>query len=121
GPVEPPPRELPIGTEIAGVIMRLTPGGIRELHWHKEAEWAYVIAGSCRVSLLDELGRLFIDDGSVGDPGSSPPGPPPSVPPRRAPPPDPGARRRRRVPARLRQRRLLGERDLPDHRLVRPH
>ena len=47
--------------------MRLKPGGIRELHWHKEAEWAYMIAGSCRVSILDEQGRLFIDDVSVGD------------------------------------------------------
>ncbi|HTX31777.1 MAG TPA: oxalate decarboxylase family bicupin [Solirubrobacteraceae bacterium] len=60
-------RELAISTEIAGVNMRLTPGGIRELHWHKEAEWAYVIAGSCRISILDEEGRLFIDDVSVGD------------------------------------------------------
>jgi len=60
-------RELPVSTEIAGVNMRLTPGGIRELHWHKEAEWAYVIAGGCRVSILDEEGRLFIDDVSVGD------------------------------------------------------
>src|ERR1700753_938551 len=56
-------RELPISTEISGVNMRLTPGGIRELHWHKEAEWAYVIAGSCRVSVLDEEGRLFLDGG----------------------------------------------------------
>jgi oxalate decarboxylase len=60
-------RELPISTEIAGVNMRLKPGGIRELHWHKEAEWAYVIAGSCRISLLDEEGRLFIDDVGTGD------------------------------------------------------
>ena len=60
-------RELPVATEIAGVNMRLTPGGIRELHWHKEAEWAYVIAGSCRISVLDEAGRLFIDDVGVGD------------------------------------------------------
>ena len=60
-------RELPIATELAGVNMRLTPGGIRELHWHKEAEWAYMIAGECRVSVLDEEGRLFIDDVGVGD------------------------------------------------------
>ena len=60
-------RELPVATEIAGVNMRLTAGGIRELHWHKEAEWAYMIAGSCRVSILDEEGRLFIDDVGVGD------------------------------------------------------
>jgi oxalate decarboxylase len=60
-------RELPVSDEIAGVNMRLTPGGIRELHWHKEAEWGFVIAGSCRVTLLDEDGRLFIDDVRVGD------------------------------------------------------
>jgi oxalate decarboxylase len=60
-------RELPIATEIAGVDMRLKPGGIRELHWHKEAEWAYMIAGSARISLLDDQGRLFVDDVGVGD------------------------------------------------------
>jgi oxalate decarboxylase len=60
-------RELPVSTEIAGVNMRLKPGGIRELHFHKEAEWAYVIAGGCRISLLDEEGHLFIDDVGVGD------------------------------------------------------
>jgi oxalate decarboxylase len=47
--------------------MRLKPGGIRELHWHKESEWAYVIKGSCRISLFDEEGRLFIDAVSAGD------------------------------------------------------
>ncbi len=60
-------RELPISSEIAGVNMRLKPGAIRELHWHKEAEWAYVIVGSCRISILDEEGRLFLDDVGVGD------------------------------------------------------
>ena len=60
-------RELPISTEIAGVNMRMKPGAMRELHWHKEAEWGYVIAGSCRVSLLDEEGRLFLDDVASGD------------------------------------------------------
>ena len=33
-------RELPIATQLAAVNMRLKPGGIREMHWHKEAEWA---------------------------------------------------------------------------------
>ncbi len=59
-------RELPISTEIAGVDMRLKPGAIRELHWHKEAEWAYMIAGSCRISIIDEEGRLFVDDVGPG-------------------------------------------------------
>jgi oxalate decarboxylase len=60
-------RELPVATEIAGVDMHLEPGGIRELHWHKESEWAYVIAGSCRITLVDEEGRLFVDDVGAGD------------------------------------------------------
>jgi oxalate decarboxylase len=60
-------RELPIATEIAGVNMRLKPGGIRELHWHKEAEWAYMIAGSARITLVDAKGRNFIDDVGTGD------------------------------------------------------
>jgi oxalate decarboxylase len=72
-------RELPVATELAGVNMRLSPGGIRELHWHKEAEWAYVIAGGCRVSVLDEEGRLFLDDVSVGDLWYFPPGLPHSI------------------------------------------
>jgi oxalate decarboxylase len=36
-------RELAVSKTIAGVEMRLNAGGIRELHWHKQAEWAYVL------------------------------------------------------------------------------
>jgi oxalate decarboxylase len=60
-------RELPVATELAGVNMRLKPGGIRELHWHKEAEWAYMIAGSARITAVDADGRSFIDDVEMGD------------------------------------------------------
>jgi oxalate decarboxylase len=60
-------RELPVAKDIAGVNMRLKPGGIRELHWHKEAEWAYMIAGSARITAVDADGRNFIDDVGVGD------------------------------------------------------
>jgi len=60
-------RELPVATELAGVNMRLKAGGIRELHWHKEAEWAYMIAGSARVTAVDAVGRNFIADVSTGD------------------------------------------------------
>src|SRR6201997_5562066 len=55
-------RELPVATELAGVNMRLNPGGIRELHWHKEAEWAFMLAGRARITAVDEQGRTFIDD-----------------------------------------------------------
>src|SRR3954447_26993916 len=46
-------RELPISKHIAAVNMRLQPGGIRELHWHKEAEWGYMLAGQARVTAID--------------------------------------------------------------------
>ncbi|WP_210619563.1 cupin domain-containing protein [Mammaliicoccus lentus] len=54
-------RELPISKHIAGVNMRLTPGGVREMHWHKEAEWAFVINGEVRVSSVDQDGKVWID------------------------------------------------------------
>lgn len=60
-------RELPIATTMAGVDMRLKPGAIRELHWHKEAEWAYMLAGGARITAIDQDGRNFIDDLGVGD------------------------------------------------------
>ena len=38
-----------------------------KLHWHKEAEWAYVLDGSVRVTALDYEGGSFIDDVHKGD------------------------------------------------------
>ncbi|ANZ63709.1 oxalate decarboxylase [Secundilactobacillus paracollinoides] len=60
-------RELPASHDLAGVDMCLKPGAYRELHWHKEAEWAFMIAGNARVTALDEQGRSFIDDIQAGD------------------------------------------------------
>jgi oxalate decarboxylase len=47
--------------------MRLTAGGIREMHWHQFAEWAYMTYGTCRITTLDELGRPYIADVKEGD------------------------------------------------------
>ncbi|KAK4185747.1 putative oxalate decarboxylase [Podospora australis] len=60
-------RELGASVELAGVNMRLDEGAIRELHWHKEAEWAYVLEGRVRVTALDYEGGNFIDDLEKGD------------------------------------------------------
>jgi oxalate decarboxylase len=60
-------RELPISTTLAGVDMRLKPGAIRELHWHKQAEWAFMLAGHARITAIDADGHNFIDDLGVGD------------------------------------------------------
>jgi oxalate decarboxylase len=58
--------DFQISEEIAGVNMRLTRGGIRELHWHQFAEWAYVTAGSCRITTIDEKGRANVEDVQQG-------------------------------------------------------
>jgi oxalate decarboxylase len=60
-------RELGISKNIAGVNMRLNAGGVRELHWHKAAEWAYMLYGSARITAIDAEGRNFVDDVGVGD------------------------------------------------------
>ena len=60
-------RELPTSVELASVNMRLGEGVYRELHWHKEAEWAYVLDGEVRVTALDYEGGNFIDDLKKGD------------------------------------------------------
>ncbi|GIG87498.1 oxalate decarboxylase family bicupin [Plantactinospora endophytica] len=60
-------RELPIASTLSGVDMALEPGAYRELHWHTQAEWAYVLAGSCRIGAVDQEGRNFLDDVAQGD------------------------------------------------------
>ena len=60
-------RDLPISTDLAGVNMRLTAGSYRELHWHTANEWAYMIYGKARVTVLNPDGTIFIDDVEKGD------------------------------------------------------
>ncbi|ACS38180.1 MULTISPECIES: oxalate decarboxylase family bicupin [Methylorubrum] len=60
-------RELPISTAMAGVNMRLKANVVREMHWHKEAEWAYMIKGRARITAIDGDGRTFADDVGEGD------------------------------------------------------
>src|ERR1700751_3185018 len=60
-------RELPVSKSIAGVDMRLTAGGIRELHWHAAAEWAFMLYGSARITAIDANGKSFVADVNEGD------------------------------------------------------
>jgi oxalate decarboxylase len=43
--------------------MRL--GGVREMHWHKAAEWAYML--KARITAIDQDGRTLQDDIGEGD------------------------------------------------------
>ena len=60
-------RDFPLSKKMAGVEMRLISGGVRELHWHLSAEWAYMTAGSARITAVDQKGRAFVDDVKEGD------------------------------------------------------
>ncbi len=60
-------RELPASKEIAGVRMRLTAGSFRELHWHTANEWAFMLNGNARLSVLNPDGTVFLDDVAKGD------------------------------------------------------
>jgi oxalate decarboxylase len=60
--------EFPVSEKLAGVLMSLVPGGLRELHWHANAaEWAYVIKGQCRVTTINPQGQSQIADFAAGD------------------------------------------------------
>jgi oxalate decarboxylase len=61
-------EEFPVSQSIAGVSMRLKPGAIRELHWHAlAAEWAYVIEGRCRATVIAPNGQSEIAEFITGD------------------------------------------------------
>src|ERR1700678_3431235 len=61
-------NQLPISKGMSGVTMRLAPGAMRELHWHATAaEWAYVVSGRVRTTVVDPHGRAEINDFEPGD------------------------------------------------------
>jgi oxalate decarboxylase len=60
-------RELPVSKTLAGVNMRLTAGGVRELHWHTANEWAIVLYGTARITAIDKDGKSFVADTKKDD------------------------------------------------------
>jgi oxalate decarboxylase len=71
--------DFQISETIAGVNMRLTSGGIRELHWHEFAEWAFVTYGTCRITVLTPEGQAYAADVNEGELWIFPPGFPHSL------------------------------------------
>lgn len=48
--------------------MTLEPGSVRELHWHAiAAEWAYMISGKARITIIDPQGTSEVADFEAGD------------------------------------------------------
>jgi oxalate decarboxylase len=61
-------EQLPISKGIAGVSMKLEPGAMRELHWHATAaEWAFVLEGRVRTTVIDPQGNAETNDFDPGD------------------------------------------------------
>ncbi|MDI3253396.1 MAG: cupin domain-containing protein [Bacillota bacterium] len=60
-------REISQSRELAGVNMRLTAGSFRELHWHLADEWAIMLTGRARISVMQPDGKMFLDDVGPGD------------------------------------------------------
>ena len=49
---------FPVAANIAMAEVTLMPGGLRELHWHPNAdEWQYWLAGKGRMTLFHDKGR----------------------------------------------------------------
>ena len=47
-----------VSTTIAAAVVTVRPGGIRELHWHPNAdEWQYYISGAGRMTVFATGGR----------------------------------------------------------------
>ncbi|KAF9239841.1 putative oxalate decarboxylase/oxidase [Melanogaster broomeanus] len=69
-------KQMPVATDLAGVNMRLEVGAIREMHWHTDGEWAYVLSGDLRVSCLTPDGQVYLNDVIFG---TFPPGYPHSI------------------------------------------
>lgn len=61
-------KEFPASTGLAGVSMWLEPGAMRELHWHANAaEWAYVLEGNMRTTVVHPDGNTYVDLFQAGD------------------------------------------------------
>jgi oxalate decarboxylase len=72
-------RELAVSKSLAGVDMRLTAGGVRELHWHTAAEWSIMLYGNARITCVDSDGKSFVTDIAEADLWYFPPGIPHSI------------------------------------------
>ncbi|KAF7982961.1 hypothetical protein HWV62_24540 [Athelia sp. TMB] len=56
------------------VNMMLKPGAIREMHWHTNAEWAYMLKGDIRITTIGPEGDTYLGDVTEGDLWYFPPG-----------------------------------------------
>src|SRR5438874_4596424 len=68
-------RRFPISKTVTGMVFEIERGGMRELHWHPNAdEWQYVLSGRASVTLFGSGGRFRTETLGQGDVGYIPQG-----------------------------------------------
>jgi oxalate decarboxylase len=64
---------FPASKTIASALVEVEPGGMRELHWHPNAdEWQYYLSGQARMTVFASGGAAQTFDYQAGDVGSVP-------------------------------------------------
>jgi oxalate decarboxylase len=64
---------FPASKDIAAALVEIEPGGLRELHWHPNAdEWQYYISGQARMGVFAASGQARTFDFQAGDVGFVP-------------------------------------------------
>ena len=67
--------EFPISKGMAGSVLEIEPGALRELHWHPNAdEWQYYLEGSAEMAVFLAEGTVVTDSFEAGDIGYVPMG-----------------------------------------------
>ncbi len=60
-------KEFPINNTLTSVLQEINPGGIRELHWHPNAdEWQFYLSGRSRVTIFGAHGRARTEEFGPG-------------------------------------------------------
>ena len=60
-----------ISTTVAAALVTVEPGGMREMHWHPNAdEWQYYLRGSARMTVFNTGPKATTNDFRPGDVGS---------------------------------------------------
>jgi oxalate decarboxylase len=63
-------HSFPASTTVAAALVTLKPGGLRELHWHPNAdEWQYYVKGKGRMTVFTGGAKARTMDMQVGDVG----------------------------------------------------
>lgn len=61
---------FPIAKTVATALVTIEPGGMREMHWHPNAdEWQYYLRGSARMTVFDTGPKATTTDFRAGDVG----------------------------------------------------